>query len=326
MNKQDDAAMFLICSGANINIKSFNGKTPFNLATEIGSDLLIAELKKRDADDTPYTFPNISGNYLGMKEPGVTPEIFAPGIISALTYDHSVPAFLQDYTEVYWSEAYDRIMFMKQIDEKWTAPEQAPFSIYGMDANIVSSPDGNRLYFLSKRPVDGTDESKYNMWYVEEVDGRWSAPKTLGKEINSYKMNHHFSIAENGTLYFGGDDIYFSKFSDGQFQRAVKLGEEINTEHYEFSPFISSDESFIIFSRYFDGGSIPYISFCDEKNEWGESVRLNKFIPFVSEFYSCNLSPDGKYFFYANGQSSDMDIYWVDAKFITELKPKNTNK
>ena len=31
------------------------------------------------------------------------------------------------------------------------------------------------------------------------------------------------------------------------------------------------------------------------------------------------VSPDGKYLFYSNKG----DIYWVDAKFIAELKPKD---
>ena len=34
------------------------------------------------------------------------------------------------------------------------------------------------------------------------------------------------------------------------------------------------------------------------------------------------LSPDGKYFFFNTTRSGNWDIYWVDAKIIEDLKPK----
>jgi len=34
------------------------------------------------------------------------------------------------------------------------------------------------------------------------------------------------------------------------------------------------------------------------------------------------LSPDGKYFFYTSAIRGNRDIYWVDAKIIEGLKPK----
>ncbi|MFX1513426.1 MAG: hypothetical protein ACFFCQ_12635, partial [Promethearchaeota archaeon] len=43
------------------------------------------------------------GEYLGLTPPKITPEIFAPGIISTHHHEHSFPTFSPDGREVYWS-------------------------------------------------------------------------------------------------------------------------------------------------------------------------------------------------------------------------------
>jgi len=41
-------------------------------------------------------FPSLKGPYLGQKPPGMTPEIFAPGIVSIEIMNHSSPVFSPD--------------------------------------------------------------------------------------------------------------------------------------------------------------------------------------------------------------------------------------
>ena len=51
--------------------------------------------------ETKRTFPVLKGPYLGQKPPGMTPEIFAPGIIST-GYDERIAAFTPDGKEFYY--------------------------------------------------------------------------------------------------------------------------------------------------------------------------------------------------------------------------------
>jgi hypothetical protein len=48
-------------------------------------------------------FPALSGPYLGQKPPGLTPEIFAPGVVSTPMNEHSPAAFSPDGTELFCS-------------------------------------------------------------------------------------------------------------------------------------------------------------------------------------------------------------------------------
>ncbi len=62
-----------------------------------------------------------------------------------------------------------------------------------------------------------------------------------------------------------------------------------------------------------------YISFKDDNNNWGAPFNFGNIIN-SSEFDGvATVSSDGKYIFYIHNHQ---DIYWVDAKIINELRPK----
>ena len=99
-------------------------------------------------------FPVLKGAYLGQKPPGMTPEIFAPGIISTGHHDGSI-TFSSDGKELFYHfGGLGRmvILFMKQEGDRWTAPQVAPFSGKYRDGEPHFSHDGNKLLFRSTRP------------------------------------------------------------------------------------------------------------------------------------------------------------------------------
>ena len=88
---------------------------------------VLSQESKKDKSDWPV----LKGPYLGQKSPGMTPEVFAPGIISKPDYhEHSSLSFTKDREEIYWSaqclyegESNQRIFFMKLKDGRWTSPK-----------------------------------------------------------------------------------------------------------------------------------------------------------------------------------------------------------
>jgi len=50
-------------------------------------------------------FPKLTGPYLGQKPPGMTPEIFASGIVSLKSFDEWGLAVNVDCTEIFFSRA-----------------------------------------------------------------------------------------------------------------------------------------------------------------------------------------------------------------------------
>lgn len=77
-------------------------------------------------------FPVLKDPYLGQKPPGMTPEVFAPGIIATCYHEHSSPAFSPDGKEVYWSVFFNFygpqvIVMMTSENDLWKAPIGKPF-------------------------------------------------------------------------------------------------------------------------------------------------------------------------------------------------------
>lgn len=299
--------------GFDINIKTNDGRTPVHFALENGKKEVEDFLVKKGAYSGNRQFSEIRGKYLGQREPGLKPEVFAPGIISTNEYsEHSFPAFSPDYTEVYWS-AYFRgqqtIFFMKTEDGKWSPPKIAPFSGKYDDGNPSFSFDGKRIYFDSNRPL-------------EKKGKAWSGVKPLSPIINTDEEERFATVTKDGTIYFKIiTDLYRVRKVDGKYTKREKL-DEINTEAFEIGPYIAPDESFIIYESNRPGGKGGidfYICFRNSDDSWSEGINLGNTVNTEESERFPGISPDGKFFFYLG---HTRDIYWVNAKFIEELKLK----
>ena len=137
------------------------------------------------------------------------------------------------------------------------------------------------------------------------------------------------SFSKAGKMYFSsnvkaGDsnnnyDIYSSEFRGGQFQTAAPAGEGVNTEAYEADVFVAPDESYLVFAANRPGGlgsGDLFVSFRAEDGSWTPSRSLGNTINTDTDDFCPNVSPDGKYLFYA----SRGDVYWVSTEVIKNLR------
>jgi len=96
-------------------------------------------------------FPKLTGPYLGQTPPGLTPEIFAPGIVSTDFYHHCSPSISPDGKEIYWAmaplDAMRQIYFSKWKDDRWTKAENLGNEFSEATCPYVS-PEGKYLFFL----------------------------------------------------------------------------------------------------------------------------------------------------------------------------------
>jgi hypothetical protein len=283
----------------------------------------------------------LKGPYLGQKPPGIKPEIFAPGIISTSSYEHSSVTFSPDGNEVYWSKflynhSFQVIMFMERKNGEWTKPKMAPFCGQYRDGEPFLSPDGKKLFFLSYRPPQGTGEPKEDrdIWFVERADNEWNVPKHLGNVVNSNAQEYYVSVTSNGTIYFGSrreggkgsNDIYRSEFLDGSYMKPENLGGAINSEFSDNLPYIAPDESYLIFyssgrsDDYGDGDL--YISYRKKNGSWTKAKNMTERINSNTASNSPIVSPDGKYLFFNDYKRIKYDHFFETRLSYRKLAEK----
>ncbi|MFC1660300.1 ankyrin repeat domain-containing protein [Gemmatimonadota bacterium] len=323
---------FLVQSGASLEEPSVMGRTALHFAREAGQDSVAGRLLALGAFDEPAVFPELSGPYLGQPEPGDAPARFAPGIVSGHGFnsEHSPAAFSPDGTEVYWTRAFrGPIPFSRIENGRWTAPRPAPFlSEYG-DGEPIFTPDGQRLYFLSQRPLEeGAEPGKENIWYVEREGDDWSEPRPVDAVVNEFDHHWLFSLSGNGTLFFssvrvgglGGRDIYRSEMVNGVHQPPENLGPAINTDGHEHTPFIGPDGSYLIFASTSHGtheGMFHFlISYREPGGGWSSPMALDHITTPVENPLCPIITADGRFMFFIGSG----DIWWTRADFIEEMR------
>ena len=204
------------------------------------------------AQQNKTELPRLTGSYLGQKPPGETPELFAPGIVSTGSFEHSSPVFTPDLKEIYWSTIIEEngettarpILFVKTIDGVWSEPEIPSFAKeFACSESPFISPEGNRLFFHAS---DALRPEKASIYYVDRIGNGWSEPIRLGEPINVAGFNGQPTISENGSLYYVGDcekaeagfGLYYSKLVDGKYQAPVFMEEKFNSLQADWTPYI----------------------------------------------------------------------------------------
>lgn len=281
-------------------------------------------------------FTKLTGPYLGQKPPGTTPEIFAPGLISTSKNELNC-VFTPDGKEVYfseWNNGINTIMTLKQIEGRWSKRKAADFSGKYSDVDPYITADGQKLFFSSMRPLNNEGESKdSDIWYVEKLEnGNWSNPIHMANPNSQGKDDYYTSISNNGNLYFSifespgsTGDIYRSIFRNGQYSKPEKIEYGISTEFNEHDPFIAPDESYIVFSSDRPGGfgkNDIYISFRKKNGAWTPPQNMGNRVNSKGYDFCPVISHDGEYMFFTKNINGNGDIYWVSAKIIEGLRPK----
>lgn len=322
----------------------------------IGGLILASSLIQPACTDTSK--PEKSTIHFGTKTGEA--EIFAPNLVSTHMTERDA-ALSPKGDEFYFtlsSYTHPAIVYIKNTPNGWTSPQVASFSGTYSDLEPHFSPDGNRLYFASNRPLaEGGEPKDFDIWYVDRLDTGWSDPVNIGSPINTEANEFYPSITNTGTLYWcairkdglgiGGEDIYYSALEDGQYKTVQALPDSINTPRDEYNAYIARDESYIIFTstgwgRGYGKGDL-WISFKHPDGYWTEAKNMGERVN-TSGFEYCPFVSDcGKYLFYTSNKPADKsytppisyenivsfslgagnkasDIYVVDARIIQELK------
>jgi Tol biopolymer transport system component len=302
----------------------------------------------------------LNGTYLGQKPPGGDPELFAPGVVST-GLDELNAVFSPTGDEFYFSVklpgGYQHTVMVMRLDAgRWTGPEVASFSGRYADADPAFSPDGNRLFFISQRPLEENGPAKdWDIWFVTRTERGWGQANRLHAPVNTDAQEVHPSFTQDGTMYFssdrdgglGGFDVYRTRGSGDSWEEPSNLGAMINTPRGEGDSYVAPDGSYLIVSTSREGGygrNDLWVSFLDAEGEWSEVRNLGGEVNSQGIEYTPQVSRDGRYLFftsyrgdvvqgrsvvdsytgvtelYARPENGLGDLYWVGAWVIDSLR------
>lgn len=317
----------------------------------------------KEIPDNNGKYSNLKGDYLGQTPPSVSAQVFAPGVISTGMNERDA-AFSPGRDEFYfsiWQSNQGIIVYMKQINGRWTSPKVVSFSGTYNDIEPFIANDGRKLFFSSNRPVEGTEPIDYNIWVSEKTkNNNWGEPKVLSSAINTEANEFYPTLTENGDLYFtaandkaiGSEDIFVSRFVDGAYQEYENLGDSVNSPKDEFNSFIAKDGSYLIYTTTGFGNGVGggdlWVCFKKENENWTSPKNLGAKINSNKLEYCPSITLDGKYLFFTSNRVNDRkydtgksyeqlvkeynnpyngsgDIYWVSAEVIQKLKEEIKN-
>lgn len=182
-------------------------------------------------------------------------EIFAPGVVSTRDYERD-GTFSPDGKTFYFTKRtiwpYFSVICVSRLrDGRWGEPEVASFS--GRDADLTPfiSGDGNRLYFASRRPLNGAPATGYNLWVVDRTGDRWSAPRSLPAPVNGQGSVIAPVETRNGSLYFITGDVphtFVARKVGDSWTTPVSAGDESAPGSFERAAYVDPDERYMIVS------------------------------------------------------------------------------
>ena len=226
---------------------------------------------------------------------------------------------------------FEDIYISTKVEGNWSAPLPIGENINtnGHEATISLSADGEQLYIYRDDMGDGNI-------YVSKFNGdTWGRPTRLGSTINTGARETHASVSsDNNTLYFtsdregggGGMDIYLSKrLPNGEWSKAINLGNQINTKYDEEGPFIHPDGNTLFFSSRGHnsiGGFDVFFSNRMPDGNWTQPQNIGYPINTADDEYFFVTSPDGKRAYYSSSQIGgfgEKDLYQVSMELEKEI-------
>lgn len=264
--------------------------------------------------------------YFGQTPPGSIPQIFAPGIISlpgSVEYGVSIAPAGDEMLFARGNWPNKRTMIMKYINNHWTGPDTASFSVSRSAEEAIYSPGGERVYYYAYNPPNPNGGS--DLCYSVKAGSDWSQPINPGAPLNTAQDEYHPCIVADSSIYFenASGKICYSMFQNGAYLPRILMPSIFNDPNMAWgNPYVSPDESYFIFNSSRSGGfggTDLYISYKKTDGSWTNPKNLGNIINTATNECGSEITDDNLYMTYV----SNNDIYWVGSGFIDSLKYTN---
>jgi len=270
----------------------------------------------------------LNGKYLGQTPPGLTPQVFAPGLVSLQGRYEMGVSFTPNLEEIYFSSQNKgdvaSIHYSQISNGAWQPIKEANFT-RGEKAGEMEpfvTQDGKQIYFTAYNK-DFTDTK---IWVVNRENNSWSTAKKLKSPINNEEV-FNSTLASNGDLFYTDifkSQTFYSPFKNGQYPEILPADIP-----FGIHGFISPDQSYLLVdNRNKEDNSRKdrdlYVYFKQKDGSWSKPINLGTSINSTVSETVPTVSPDGKYLFFSrfDEKGGFSNIYWVSTEVIEKLRPK----
>lgn len=172
---------------------------------------------------------------------------------------------------------------------------------------------------------------KEDIFITYRVGDNWLTPESIGENINTNGHDGSIAVSADGQKLFifksnpdDGGDIYISNLEGETWSTPVKLKGEVNTQYWEGSISMSSDEKTIYFSSERPGGMGKrdiYIATLQPNGEWGNVKNAGSTINTRFDDDAPFIHPDGKTLHFSSKGHNNIGGYDI---FRSELASYGT--
>ena len=142
------------------------------------------------ATSLAQTLPD--GPYFGQSPPGMTAEVFAPGIISLPTRSEQIIAWSPGGQECL-IQTGSGLLYAQQTNGHWSNPTPPAFIGSRKLAEPFFAPDGQSIFF------SGSDA---NLYAARRTNQTCTTPPMVPAPVSTGDEEWHPSVTLDGTLYF----------------------------------------------------------------------------------------------------------------------------
>lgn len=212
------------------------------------------------------------------------------------------------------------VKFSRKLNSKY---HEGPAVFYNHNKNIIftrNAPVKSNFWMR----INNNEVTRLKLYTAEKLGGKWVNVKELKLGDDNCSYGHPALSADEKVLFFvsdmaggfGGTDLYYSVFENGDWSKPINAGPEINTSENEMFPFLdASDKLYFSSEGHLGlGGLDLFVVQLEMNSKRPTSVVRNLGAPLNSSFDDFGILTDTERlsgYFSSNRKrgGSDDDIY-----------------
>ncbi len=219
------------------------------------------------------------------------------------------------------------ILYVERRDSNsWKNPELFSRELTTIlnDGPVCFTSDEQKVYYARNNKIEGklrdinVLSNTMGIYSAEKVDGVWINIEPFPYNSEAYSLGTPALSPDNSILFFasdmpggyGGADIYYSKYVEGEWQKPVNLGVKVNTEGDESYPYMNEAGQLFFASDGLPGIGGKDIFYTAEYNgEWQEPIHLGSEINTSADDYGLITDINFTEGFFSSNRRHSVKIY-----------------